>query len=136
MNLNSDIKLIPEKYQALSLDNLEIVLPYPEVIEVINYFEKNNIALLGWEGWAKYPENKKSHFGDFQGTTSFNENLGQSWNEYVKSSNEFSRDIIKKRISEMERKLCFKSRIVFLFISRNSRIKYLSSFIIKSLFKK
>ena len=62
MVIESDLKLIPEQYRSISISDKEIVLPYPEVIEAIEYLKENNIAFSGWEGWAKYKNNRISPF--------------------------------------------------------------------------
>ena len=100
MNIENDLNLIPEQYRSLSLSENEIVLPYLEVIGVIKYFRENKIAVIAWEGWAKYPDNKKSHFGEFQGTISVCRNLCETWNEFVIRSLDFAENTIKKDYNE------------------------------------
>lgn len=100
MSIENDLNLIPEQYRSISLSENEIVLPYLEVIEVIKYFRENKIAVIAWEGWAKYPDNKKGHFGEFQGTISVCKNLDETWNEFVIRSFDFAENTIKKDYNE------------------------------------
>lgn len=59
---------IPEELLSRSLSDREIVLPYPEVIAVINRLPEFSLRVLGWEGWLRYPDGQVGHSPLRQGT--------------------------------------------------------------------
>lgn len=54
--------------QAKSASSLELVLPLPEALEALQRMEQDSAALLGWEGWLRYPDGQLGHSARHQGT--------------------------------------------------------------------
>jgi hypothetical protein len=50
-----EISLLPQMLWEQSLSDREIVLSHQEAKEALDFLERAHWALLGWEGWVKYP---------------------------------------------------------------------------------
>src|SRR5450755_526029 len=54
-------------------------------------------ALLGWEGWVKYPDGRHGHTpGGVMGTESIEQEAGETWEGYVQRSARFCAETIAK----------------------------------------
>ncbi len=47
----------------------EVVVNYTDAMELLYIYEKNNVKVLGWEGWVKESNGSLSHSQKYQGTT-------------------------------------------------------------------
>lgn len=66
----SDVDLLPLSLRELSISDKEIVLPLQAALEAINFFESQQIKILGWEGWVKDAQGRVGHGSAPQGTVS------------------------------------------------------------------
>ncbi|OCQ23142.1 hypothetical protein A7985_04110 [Pseudoalteromonas luteoviolacea] len=64
------LSLLPERLSSKSLSAKEVVLPYNEALEVIDFFENEEYLILGWEGWVKTSDGRVGHGSAPQGTVS------------------------------------------------------------------
>jgi hypothetical protein len=92
--MNDLRRLLPGKFKKLALDvDDELVFPFPQVLEVIQFATSKDIAVLGvevveaqgrklkFEGWSVY--DTAVHFeGD--------------WLHYVRSNNASARDVVER----------------------------------------
>lgn len=58
-----------EDIESRSSSNNEMVVEYIDAMELLYIYEKNQIKVLGWEGWIKYPNGSLGHSKRYQGTT-------------------------------------------------------------------
>ena len=65
-----DLAILPETLRHQSLSNQEIVLPLDEVFQAIDLLTSASWALLGWEGWVRYPDGTRGHAPHGMGTMS------------------------------------------------------------------
>jgi len=57
-----------EDIKSRSASKDELVVEYIDAMELLHIFERENIKVLGWEGWIKYPNGKLGHSEKYQGT--------------------------------------------------------------------
>ncbi len=92
-----DLDLLPQALQERSLSEQEIVLPYHEALAAIELLVRARWALLGWEGWVKYPDGRHGHTsGGIIGTESIEQETGETWEGYVQRSARFCAETIAK----------------------------------------
>lgn len=91
----TDIQLLPRALQERSLSKQEIVLPYPEALQALEFLVAANWALLGWEGWVKYPDGRYGHAPNAMGTTALDQEDGEDWATYVQRSARFCHKTIE-----------------------------------------
>jgi hypothetical protein len=90
-----DISLLPQMLREQSLSDREIVLPYQEAKEALELLERVHWALLGWEGWVKYPDGTHGFApGGVMGTESIEREPGEMWEDYVQRSVRFCHETI------------------------------------------
>ncbi len=58
-----------EDIRSRSSSNDEMVVEYIDAMELLYIYEQNNIKVLGWEGWIKYPNGSLGHSQKYQGTS-------------------------------------------------------------------
>lgn len=70
MKSNEDLALLPLHIREISISSEEIVLTEEAAIVAINYLETQDVRILGWEGWLRYPDGSIGHGNAPQGTVS------------------------------------------------------------------
>lgn len=103
METENPLFFINENIRKLSLSDREIVLPFPQVIEALIELKAQRIGFLGWEGWAKYDEFYKGHFGDFV-TGSFDWKKDEKWDTYVDRGFDFCKETIEVSFNKWKAK--------------------------------
>jgi hypothetical protein len=56
------------EFQSRSASPNELVLSFSEAIEALQLMEQSSVAVVGWEGWLRYPDGKLGHSQQHQGT--------------------------------------------------------------------
>jgi hypothetical protein len=91
----NDLQLLTKDLQAQSLSKREIVLPYREALQALDVLADANWAVLGWEGWVRYPDGRYGHAPNGMGTVMLDQADGEGWDAYVRRSARFCRDTIE-----------------------------------------
>jgi hypothetical protein len=63
----------------------EVVVNYTDALELLYIYEEQNIEILGWEGWIKYPSGSLGHSKKYQGTSDLNSMPNSSAIALIKS---------------------------------------------------
>jgi hypothetical protein len=69
-----------------SLSDREIVLPLKQSLEALTMLMNANWAVLGWEGWVKYPDGCHGHPPKGMPGVNIEQKKGETWIEYVHRS--------------------------------------------------
>lgn len=105
--------MLPEEIKNLSASETEIILPYQQALEAIEYWRRNNIVCFGWELILRYPDGNIGHPGEVIGFDAEME-LNEAFSEFVESAAiECSRSI-NETFKELE-KIYKKKAIQLLF---------------------
>jgi hypothetical protein len=59
---------LPKRLLDASASSTELVLPFIEALEALDLLQRSGAAVLGWEGWLRYPDGRKGHSQAHQGT--------------------------------------------------------------------
>jgi hypothetical protein len=95
--------MLPDELMTKSLSDKDIVLPYEAALCAIDLLAASGWALLGWEGWLKYPDGRVGHSARHQGTVSLEKQAGESWGAYVQRSSEFCKRTVMENQEEWNR---------------------------------
>jgi hypothetical protein len=93
-----EIELLPQALREQSLSEQEIVWPSHEALAVLELLVRARWALLGWEGWVKYPDGRHGQTpGGVLATESIEPEAGETWESYVqRSARECAETILKE----------------------------------------
>jgi hypothetical protein len=92
-----EIELLPQALREQSLSEQEVVLPYHEALDALELLVRARWALLGWEGWVKYPDGRHGHPpGGVMGTESIERETAETWESYVQRSARFCVETINQ----------------------------------------
>lgn len=61
---------VPAEITRASISDNELVLPYKEALQFVDWTAETGTRLLGWEGWFLYPNGNMGHSLKYQGTVS------------------------------------------------------------------
>tara|TARA_R110000868_G_scaffold407712_1_gene689426 strand:- start:3528 stop:3848 length:321 start_codon:yes stop_codon:yes gene_type:complete len=64
----------------------EVVVNYTDAMELLYIYDDQNIEVLGWEGWIRYPNNSLGHSEKYQGTTDLSSMSNSSAIALIKST--------------------------------------------------
>ncbi len=81
-----DRDLLPQGLREQSLSQREIVLPYRQALEALSVLMAAKRALLGWEGWVKYPDGHHGHAPGGGMGADIARREGETWVDYVHRS--------------------------------------------------
>jgi hypothetical protein len=91
-----DIDLLPQVLREQSLSQREIVLPYRQALEALWVLMTARWALLGWEGWVKYPDGRHGPTpGGVMGADVARKE-GETWADYVHRSARLCRETMTR----------------------------------------
>ncbi len=91
-----DIDLLPQVLRKQSLSHREIVLPYQQALEALEVLVRANWALLGWEGWVKYPDGRHGHTPGGVMGIEVERKEGEAWADYVQRSAHLCRETMNR----------------------------------------
>lgn len=92
----SDVPLLSPPLRLASLSPREIVLPKELALEAIDDLARQGVAVVGWEGWRRYPDGGHGHGRKVQGAVPLERRPEQTWESFVSES----RDWVTKTIQE------------------------------------
>lgn len=98
------LNVLPMSLQKISVSQKEVVLPFEAAIQALEYFEKAQWALLGWEGLIRHAGNLGSAL-NYQGTVSLNRDEGESWSAYVTRTADICRQSMRTDQKRFEQDL-------------------------------
>ena len=113
----NEIEVLSTDLKNKSLSSNEIVLEYQDALKALDILLNNKWGVLGYEVWFKYPEGK-SHFFNIEGKStvdaseSIEKKEKETWDDYVKRSNRYCKDIMKTSY-EYWKKLCAEKKVEF-----------------------
>lgn len=93
---DNDLQLLPPNLAAQSLSPVEIVLPYKEALQAIEYLTAHGFFVFAWEGWIEYPDGGRSHSAQHQGTVEYWGTQGKEVQERLEEAASFARQAIKQ----------------------------------------
>ena len=117
-----NIQILPKEIISRSLSKKEIILNYEDSLKALDILLESNIALLGWEGWSKYPDGSVGH-NDYQGTESINRKVGESWDNYAKRGYNFVKKTIQESYEDWIKSPQVKEYKLYFCITPISKIK-------------
>ena len=90
----NELDVLPAELRMKSLSERQIALAYDDALMAIDHLVNNRWALLGWDGWVLLPNGKVKASLQHQGTCTVYKEKGETWEEYMRSSAEFCKEIM------------------------------------------
>lgn len=98
----NDLDLLTPDLSQASLSNREIVLNYSQVFEAIDQLAASGYAVTSWEDWLLYPDGKKGHSAQHQGSRGLERLTNEDTPAFLNRETEFTRRTIQQAHLESE----------------------------------
>ncbi len=91
-----EIDLLPQVLRKQSLSHREIVLPYQQALEALSVLVIAQWALVGWEGWVKYPDGRHGQTPGGVMGIEVTRKERETWADYVERSAQLCRETMNR----------------------------------------